>query len=216
MKIPSHIKAVIFDVDGLLIDSEPYWMQADQAFFSLHNKKHTTEIHNKVKGMGQKDIMEQFKIDYGFEGDTAELIAQRKELLYDKLMPEITLMEGAEELINHLKENGYPLAVATGGHSKEKMKELLVILNLEPAFAEIVTADQVEHGKPAPDIFLKAAEHLNTDPSACLVFEDAPNGVLAGKAAGMTVYGVNKDEWWRRELKDSGADQIFTSLLEVK
>lgn len=215
MKIPKHIKAVIFDVDGLLINSEPFWMKADKEFFAMHDKEHTSAVNDKVRGMGHKDIMEKFKDEYGFEGKTEDLIAQRKALLYDKLMPDISLMEGAELLISRLKENGYPMAIATGGHGKEKMKELLVLLGVESAFSNIITADEVEHGKPEPDIFLKAAESINVKPEDCLVFEDAPNGVIAGKSAGMIVYGVNQDEWWRRELEASGADEVFASLAEL-
>jgi 16S rRNA pseudouridine516 synthase len=215
MKIPRTIKAVIFDMDGVLIDSEPYWMRANEDFFSLHNKKHTPEVTHKIMGMGHKDIMERFKEEYGFDGDTDALIAQRKAFLYKKLLPEISLMEGARDLITDLQKRKFPMAIATGGHGREKMKELLAILKIDNAFKEIVTADEVAHGKPAPDIFLKAGASLKVDPSSCLIFEDAPNGVLAGKAAGMTVFAVNQDTEWRKKLQEAGADMVFKSLLEI-
>lgn len=215
MDIPQHIRAVIFDVDGLLIDSEPYWEKADSDFFSKHNKKHTPEVNNKVRGMGHREIMEAWKEEYGFTGDTEALIAQRKALLYKHLLPEITLMKGAKELIEDLKKLNYPLAIATSGHGKEKVKELLDSLTIGDAFAVIVTADMVAKSKPAPDIYLKAASSLNISPVDCLVFEDAPNGVRAGKAAGMTVFAVNSDSRWRQPLEEAGADEVFTFLEKL-
>jgi HAD superfamily hydrolase (TIGR01509 family) len=204
-----------FDVDGLLIDSEPYWIKADADFFSKHKKKHTPEVNNKVRGMGHKEIMERWKKEYGFTGDTEALTAQRKALLYEHLLPEISLMEGAKELIARLKELKYPMAIATSGHGKEKVKDLLDTLTVGDAFTAIITADMVAKSKPAPDIFLKAASSLNLNPLDCLVFEDAPNGVRAGKAAGMTVFAVNSDSSWKQPLQEAGADKIFKSLAEI-
>lgn len=215
MKIPKHIKAVIFDMDGLLIDSEPYWRQTTEAFFAKHNKPFSDEVHRHIMGRGLRDIIEYFKSEWGFEGDTDAMIVERKELLYTYLLENLTLMEGAEELIRALHEKNIPLAIATSGHSVEKTKQIVQKFDLEKCFSVFASGDDVQNAKPAPDIFLKAAELLNIDPIYCLVFEDAPNGVRAGKAAKMTVYGVNSDTEIKSNLLTAGADKAFLSITEV-
>lgn len=213
--IPQHIKAIIFDMDGLLIDSEPYWEKGDAAFFSKHDKKHTPEINKRIMGMGQREIIELFKKEYGFEGDTNELMAERKGLVYSFLLKDIQLMKGAEELLRLLHKKHYAMAIATSGHTREKTAEILEHLNIDQYFSVLVSGDDVHKSKPAPDIYLKTAELMHVEPSNCLVFEDAPNGAQAGKAAGMVVYGVNRDEAISNKLRKAGVDKLFNSLRIV-
>lgn len=155
MKIPKHIKAVIFDMDGLLIDSEPYWRQTTEAYFAKHNKPFSDEVHRHIMGRGLRDIIEYFKSEWGFEGDTDAMIVERKELLYTYLLENLTLMEGAEELIRALHEKSIPLAIATSGHSVEKTKQIVQKFDLEKCFTLFVSGDDVPNAKPSPDIYLK-------------------------------------------------------------
>jgi HAD superfamily hydrolase (TIGR01509 family) len=212
MNIISDIKAVIFDMDGLMIDSEPFWAKTDKIFLEGHSIPYTPEINLHIMGMGQREIMEYFKKEFGLTGDTHELIDERRELLYTFLLADVKLLEGVEEIVISLYKKGFPLAIATTGHAKEKVEKILEKVGLESYFSVIVSGDDVGNGKPAPDIYLKTAELLHVDPSVCLVFEDAPNGVKSGKAAGMTVYGINKDENIYQRLKEAGADDVFQSL----
>lgn len=215
MKIPNNIKAVIFDVDGLLIDSEPYWEKADIAFFAKYNKQFSSEINRRIMGMGHREIMEYFIEAFKFPGDRDQLILQRKELLYENLLPYLVLMEGANELIVNLHKRGFALAIATSGHTRGKTLEMLKKLNISHYFSVYVSGDDVKKSKPAPEIYLKTANLLHAEPTDCLVIEDAPNGVLAGKAAGMTVYAVNKDKSLQEELRKAGADEVFANLSEI-
>jgi len=215
MKIPSTIKAVIFDVDGLLVDSEPYWHQTTEAFFKKHKKPFHQSIHSHIRGRGLHDIIEYFKKEHGFVGDTEALVAERKEMLYKLLFKDVVLMEGAEELIKTLYKKGMPLAIATSAHTKDKLELMLNKFGILKMFKFFVSGEDVQKAKPAPDIYLKTAELLKISPEYCLVFEDAPNGVIAGKAAGMTVYGINKEEDLYSKLKEAGADKVFRSLKEV-
>lgn len=215
MKIPSHIKAVIFDMDGLLIDSEPYWEKTTEAFFAKHNKPLSPAVYEYTLGRGLRDVVEYFKREWGFEGDTDTLIAERKETLYTFLLKDLAFMKGAEELIRAIRKDRLLLAIATSAHSHERTKEILSKADLDKFFPVLVSGDDVKEAKPAPDIYLKTAELLKINPKDCLVFEDAPNGVKAGKAAGMTVYAVNKDESMYSKLKKAGADAVFQSLKEV-
>jgi len=215
MKIPSHIKAVIFDMDGLLIDSEPYWAKADEVFLEGHSIPYTPQINLHIMGMGQREIIEYYKNEFGLTGDTQELITERKKLLYAFLLATVKLLDGVKEIVISLHKKNILLAIATTGHTREKAREILGKVGLESYFSVIVSGDDVEKGKPAPDIYLKAAEFLQIEPGRCLVFEDAPNGVKAGKAAGMIVFGINKEDELYKNLEEAGADEIFRSLKEL-
>lgn len=215
MNILKNIKAVIFDVDGLLIDSEPYWYRTTEAFFAKHNKPFHEKIHEHIRGRGLHEIIEYFKKEHGFVGNTETLVAERKAMLYKLLLANVQLMEGAEKIIRHLHKEGMPLAIATSAHEKEIAKQMLSKFGIADMFSVIVCGEDVKKGKLAPDIYLLTAKLLQISPQDCLVFEDAPNGAIAGKAAGMIVYGINKDEYFFNKLKETGADKVFHSLSEV-
>lgn len=209
------LKAVIFDLDGLLIDSEAYWRKATSLFFDRHHKKYTDDISEKIMGMGLKEITEFFKTTYGFTGDTDVLVDERRNLMYKLLMKDLTLMPGAKQVIENLYSRHLPLAIATSGHTKEKTKEIVKHLGTENYFTVFISGDDFEKAKPAPDMYLAAAEQLHIAPIDCLVFEDAPNGVVAGKAAGMQIYAVNNNASLQEKLRSAGADKVFSSLEEV-
>lgn len=208
-------KAVIFDLDGLLIDSEQSWRKATAIFFKRHNKIYTDTISEKIMGMGLREITKFFKTTYGFTGNIDTLIEERRSLMYESLMNDLTLMSGSSEVITYLSSHHILMAIATSGHTKEKTKEIVKRLGIRSYFTVFVSGDDFEKAKPAPDMYLTSAKMLHIAPSDCLVFEDAPNGVLAGKAAGMTVYAVNKDELLQEKLRSVGADKVFSSLEEI-
>ena len=133
--------------------------------------------------------------------------------MYETLFQDIQLFPGAKQLIYLLAKNKYKLAIATGGHTKEKVKEILNIFSLDTFFPVIVSSDEVAHGKPAPDIFLEAAKRLGIAPTYCLVLEDASIGVIAGNAAGMKVVAV--PNIYTQQQNFSKADRIVTSLTEI-
>lgn len=215
MNIPKNIRAVIFDMDGLLIDSEPYWEKADAELFRRHNKKHTPAINKHIMGMKPKEIVVYFKEAYGFESTKEALLEERLSLLYAILLENLSLMEGAKALLEGLQKRKIPMAIATSGHTREKARLITEKLGIAAFISEIVVGDDVPNGKPAPDIFLRAAALLGADPKTCLAFEDAPNGVASGKAAGMTVCGINKGKAIAEKLKKAGADEVFASLGEI-
>jgi HAD superfamily hydrolase (TIGR01509 family) len=208
-----NFKAVIFDLDGLLIDSEPVWNKADELFLQ---GKYTQDLKRKILGMGHREIIELFKQEVGLTGDTDELIEKRRELFLNLLMQNLNLFSGVKDLLENLTKKKYLLAIATGGYSEAKTEEILTKVGIRNYFSTIVSGDEVKRGKPFPDIYVKTAEKLHVEASECLVLEDAPNGIEATKSAGMIAYGVNSDEEIRKKLQERGADKVFSSLLEVK
>lgn len=213
--IAENIRAFIFDFDGLLIDSEPFWDKADTEFLQKRGFEYTDELRVKTLGTGHREATEIFKKTFGIKGNTNTLIAERKEIFYKLLWNDLRLMEGAQGLIEMLFRSDYKLAIATGGHSVDKVQEILTALSLQTYFLVIVSSEEVKHGKPAPDVFLLTAKRLGVDTSACLVLEDAPNGVLAAKKAGMVAVGVNTNSDIRVALQNAGADTVVKNLTEL-
>jgi HAD superfamily hydrolase (TIGR01509 family) len=213
--IPPHIKAVIFDLDGLLIDSERFWDEADKVLLQRKGFTPTPELFLKRLGTGHLPTMQIYKDEFSMEESVESLSSDRLEIFYDILWKDLQLMEGARALIENLKKKQIALAIATGGHTQGNLARILKELNISSHFSSLVTGFEVKRQKPYPDIFLKAAEGLTIDPIDCLVFEDAPSGVQAAKTAGMIAWGINKDIRVKKALNEAGADGVFDSLSEV-
>ena len=190
------IQTVIFDLDGTLLDTEKYyfakWKEA-MAHFGYHM---TDEEAYSVRSLGMPYAPEHFKKLYGEDFDYDKVHTYRRKLT-DQVLDEgpIEAKPGAEELLKYLRKKGVRTAIATAG-GVERSSSLLKRVGLYDYLDHIVSARQVAHGKPAPDVYLKAAGQLGAEPSACLVFEDVPMGILAGKNAGMRVCAV--DDWFSR------------------
>ncbi len=212
----NKIKGVIFDLDGLIIDSEPMWDKTDTELLRKRGHKYTDEERKHILGSGQKGSMGFFKERFGLEESLEDLISERLEILREKYLPHVELMEGADRIIRAIGKRGIKMALATGGHKKETAKEILGKHEIEQFFSVIVGIDEVKHGKPHPEPFLKAAKQLGVAADRCLVLEDSPNGVRAGKAAGMSVIGVNQDLQIREDLERAGADEVFSSLADIQ
>eukprot|EP00930_Biecheleria_cincta_P007299 TRINITY_DN108505_c0_g1_i1.p1 TRINITY_DN108505_c0_g1~~TRINITY_DN108505_c0_g1_i1.p1 ORF type:complete len:499 (-),score=104.43 TRINITY_DN108505_c0_g1_i1:62-1558(-) len=184
---------VLFDMDGLLLDTESAYTVAQQAIVDRWNKKFTWEL--KAKMMGRKALdAAQILIDelgLGEEMSAADFVAEREKRL-DLLFAESALLPGVERLIRHLSKHAVPMAVATSSHRRHFDLKTTLHKELFGLMHHIVTGDQVTKSKPDPEIFLHAARLFETAPpvESVLVFEDAPNGVEAGLAAGMQVCHV--------------------------
>ncbi|MBI4097216.1 MAG: HAD family phosphatase [Candidatus Levybacteria bacterium] len=211
-----NIKAVIFDLDGLLIDSEPVWRESDEVF----RKKYNLQIPmpattaRESHGTGVRDQIRLMQENEGLQGDVDSLAEEYRGEFYKHFLNSLrfALMDGAESLLEVLKDQEMPIAIATGGHTREKVIELLKKFKLQDTFDIIVSSDEVKVGKPAPDVYMITAKKLNIDPKYCVVFEDSANGVRSGKAAGMKAIGVNSDFALQKRLEEAGADIIAPSL----
>lgn len=199
-----HIQAVIFDIDGTLVDSMGVWHEIDIEYFGILGIPMPPTIQKDIEGMSFTETAVYFKETFDLKEKTIEDIKlDWIRMANEKYLYEIQAKKGAREYMRFLKEKGIKIGVAT---SNDKT---LAVSALKPhGFLEKVdsirTACEVNKGKPAPDIYLKVAEDLGVDPKHCLVFEDIPNGMRAGKAAGMTVIGV-KDERalkYREEIEE--------------
>ena len=166
--------------------------------------------------MNDKETIKIFKEEFGLEGNTDDLIAEMRSYFFKTFSRDIKLTKGAKDFLEKLRKKNHILAIATGLGPESEVINLLLKLDLRKYFKEVVTGDEVTRGKPDPQIYLITAQKLKVKPQDCLALEDAVNGVLAGKAAEMKVFGVNKDEKIRESLINAGADKVFSSLLEVE
>lgn len=180
---------VLFDMDGLLLDTERFYTIAQEEIAARHGAAPFTYAL-KTKMMGQKALPAAaiFVDDLNLRGKLTpeEFLVQREEIL-DALFAQAALLPGAERLLRHLHASGVPIALATSSHARHFQLKTANHGALFSLFCHVTTGDVVGRGKPAPDIFLHAAGRWDPvpEPAACLVFEDAPSGVAAAKAAGM-------------------------------
>lgn len=181
--------AVIFDCDGTLVNSMPYHFEAWCEALSLYGAGNIfkEDVFYAMGGRPTKDIVVELNDEYGLKLDPETIAFAKREAFLNKLR-KIELIDEVAAFAESLRGK-LPMAIATGG-SRHVIEKTLQAVNVSDVFDEVVTADDVALGKPAPDIFLKAAELLGVKPERCLVLEDAPAGVMAAQLAGMTVISI--------------------------
>lgn len=178
------IKGVIFDMDGTMIDTEKlylkFWIQA-----SVENGYDMKPEHvYGIRSLAAKYAIPKLQESFGDDFDYYKVKNRRIEIMDDYLSNhEIEKKFGLDELLKYLTEKGYKKAVATATNLETTVK-YLTQLGIKDYFDEIITASMVENGKPAPDIYIKAAEKIGLAPSECLALEDSPNGILSAYRAG--------------------------------
>jgi len=206
------IRAVIFDMDGVIVDSEPIHIEAEKQTLLKHGVKITTEELRTYTGTTAEfefnDLFQRYELD-----TTAKTLFDEKEVIMFRLLEQRTEpTKGVIDLIKKLKQQGFKLGVATSGHRK-LAHYYLRKLGLETFFDTVVCAEDITRSKPDPEIFLKAAQRLGVEPSECVVIEDAKFGVEAAKKAGMKAVGYRNPSSGNQDL--SKADWITSDFTKL-
>ena len=206
------IKAVIFDMDGLLIDSEPCWDKARSTMAKEAGKEWNTDDHKAVMGVSTKEwvdyMIKRLELKMPPEAVQAYIISEMVKL-YQQQIP---YLPGAIEAVN-LSVANYPTGLASGS----PLSLIDTVTNdaaLKGKFQAILSCDQLKRGKPSPDIYLATAKELGIEPSKCVCLEDSGNGILAGKNAGMHVIAVPDSRFPPASEKLNQADIILDALTE--
>lgn len=187
--ISPHIRGLIFDCDGTLADTMPLHLRAWEQSMSELGGRITPEEFWSFAGVPTIRIIEILNERHGFKIDPIGG-CELKEKYYVQLVHEAEPIAEVVHVVESYRGK-LPMAVATGGQ-RAVVEETLRTINLLDAFQQIVTADDVVHGKPAPDIFLESARRIGVPAAQCLVFEDADNGIVAATAAGMESIDIRK------------------------
>ena len=208
-----NIKAIIFDFDGVIVDSEPIRLQTyAQIFLEEFNTKISIPKNDFI-GRKPKENLNKLLEMYGLEGDIGVLLNKRKELIFKAFSNEknIKPIDGLNNILKVSKKSGLKLAIASSSDTAY-LNLILSRLNLPIKFDVITSSDNILKGKPDPQIFIVTAEKLGISPKECLVIEDSLNGIEAGKKAGMTVIAITTSI---NKEKLTTADKIIDSLDEL-
>lgn len=202
--------AVIFDMDGVLVDGEPFYYEAASAVLAEDGRDFPLKRYRKY--MGTKAGWNEFVVDLGLPRPASYYRDRCVELVAASYASVETALPGAVDLVRGLHDIGLPLAVASSTYSVN-VETCLRRLGIREAFDVVVCGDDITHGKPQPDIYLRAAGLLAVAANRCLAIEDAPAGIRAAHAAGMTCWAVRTD--YTRGIALPDPDRTFESLTEV-
>ncbi len=188
----NQVEAVIFDLDGTLVDSMWMWKAIDVEFLGRYGYDCPENLQKDIEGMSFSETAVYFKDKFKLPMTLDEIKAIWIEMSIDKYRHEVPPKPGILDFLPFLKKQGIRMGIATS-NAHEMVNAVLDSLGLRGYFDVVATACEVAAGKPAPDIYLKVAADLGVNPEKCLVFEDVPAGIMAGKRAGMRVGAVEDD-----------------------
>ena len=209
-----QISHIIFDNDGLLLDTEPFYTKAHQAVAARFGKVFDWTVKSKMIGLRAEDSAGVMIRALQLPLSVPEYLEARKQML-NELFPQAEPLPGAVRLSRHLHRRGVPMAVATSSDRHHFELKLTKHQEWFRCFECVVMGDdpEIKQGKPAPDIFLLAAKRMHASPANCLVFEDSPAGVAAARAAGMFVVAVPDPHM--EDAVYGQAHQIIRNLNDV-
>lgn len=215
-------KAVIFDLDGTLVDSMWMWGAIDVEYLKKHNHQLPNDLEHKIAGMSFTETSIYFKKRFKIADPLEKIQQEWIEMARYNYLNKAPLKPGAAHLLKYLQEHGIKMGIASS-NSAELVHEVLNAHDISGYFSAVHTSCEVKSGKPSPDIYLLAAKQLGVRPDECLVFEDIPEGVMAGQRAGMTTCAIwdefnNEQTAEIKGLADyyiTSFDDIFDETYEV-
>jgi HAD superfamily hydrolase (TIGR01509 family) len=208
-------QAVIFDMDGLLVDSEPVWAVAEGAMMAARGKQSDPEIQKSLVGLRMNDFLSSMCRAYGMSDSVETLRGEIVGRMVNLIPVEVKPRPGAPELLEWLYARGIPCAIASSS-PMPIIDATVTAQGWDRYFRTHVSGDDVVHGKPAPDIYLEAARRLGADPVVCLTLEDSPTGARAAVAAGMICYAVPDPSHTSAAAFEKVTPHTYVSLHEVR
>ncbi len=213
------IKAVIFDMDGVIIDSEPLWIKTTNIYFKKvgidfpNEDSMLTFIDINFRGRRQKEIIKILKDKFKLKGTYSQIMKERTKLLLKVFDKELKLVPGVLLLIKKFKKNNIPMVIASSS-PQEVINYAMIRFKLKPYFKEIISGDNVKESKPEPDIFIEAAKSFeNIKTSEILVIEDSYSGILAAKKAKMKCLGIRLNNAANKYYKK--ANKKITTFVNI-
>ncbi len=208
------IQTVIFDMDGVIVDTEPVHHFAYNQHFKQLNIEITPEMYASFTGNSTKNIFEKLKAHFNLKEDVTTLVETKRNLFNDAFdhKEDLYLLEGVEDLIKELHTNGIQLVLASSS-AHVTINRIFTRFNLHQYFTHIVSGEDFPKSKPHPAIFQHAAFLSGTPIENCIVIEDSTNGILAAKAAG--IYCIGYDSVNSKMQDYSKADKVISHFNEL-
>ncbi|MDF6022620.1 HAD family phosphatase [Streptomyces sp. JH34] len=212
------VPPVLFDLDGTLVDSEPNYYEAGRRLLARYGvRDFSWEDHTRFIGIGTRETLTVLREEHRIEAPVDELLAGKNALYLELAGASTAAFPQMRALVERLHGDGVPMAVASGS-SRAAIAATLAVTGLDAYLPLYVSAEEVAHGKPEPDVFLEAARRLGVAPDGCVVLEDAVPGVLAAHAAGMRCVAIPEPEatadaavFGKAELLFPGGQAEFTA-----
>ena len=208
------ISCILFDLDGVLADSEPGWNHIDAAFLKVYDVDYRGEHKDQVMGKSYRLAVEFYRERFGLKSEVEQLMLEREAIAHSFYKTEAPIFETVPAVLKALKEMNLKIGLVTGSVG-EIVRPFLSRHKVEHFFDAVTTGEEVVHGKPHPDIYLRAAAKFGATANECLVIEDALAGIAAGKAAKMRVVAIPDARFMDLSLYPGEADYQLTSLEEV-
>jgi HAD superfamily hydrolase (TIGR01509 family) len=207
------IEAVVFDLDGVLVDSEHVWDEARMSLAEERGRPWPETASRDMMGMSSLEWSRYMRDEIGIDEEPKEISAEVVRRLERIYRDELPLMEGAVEAVERLSPHGR-LGLASSSN-RELIDLVLELSGLERFFAATVSSEEVARGKPAPDVYLETARRLRVPPEQCAAVEDSENGILSAKAAGMRVLAIPNPRYPPHDEALAAADEVLASLDEL-
>lgn len=205
------VNAVIFDMDGVISDTQSLHAKAESEILKRYGVNLSPEeITKRYAGVKTSEFTKKLLDEVNQHPDIDALMKEKWDAMHELAKKEVIPINGSQQLIKELHNNNFKLAVASAS-SKEYVNLVLTQLGVISYFGAVVSADDVKHGKPSPEIFLLAATKIGAQPKDCLVIEDGISGMIGAKSAGMKCVGLVPN----KNSKDYPADILVTNLKEI-
>jgi HAD superfamily hydrolase (TIGR01509 family) len=207
------IEAVVFDLDGIIIDSEHVWDEVRQQLAEERGGRWNEDASRDMMGMSSIEWSRYMRDVVGLTEEPEEISAEVVRRLEERYRRELPLIAGAELAVDRLAER-WPLALASSSN-RELIDLVLESSGLGRHFKASVSSEEVARGKPAPDVFLEAARRLGVEPARCAAVEDSENGILAAKAAGMRTIAIPNPQYPPHEDALAVADVVLATVEDL-
>jgi HAD superfamily hydrolase (TIGR01509 family) len=207
------IAAVVFDMDGVIVDSEQVWDDVRESYVREVGGTYTDSATRDMMGMSSVEWSRYMAEELGVPGTPEEINAAIVQRMLERYGEAPPLIPGAVEAVRRCAER-WPLAVASSSNP-ELIEVVLDVARLHDVIPVVVSSQEVARGKPAPDVYLEAARRLGVDPTLCVAVEDSHNGILSAKAAGMRVVAIPNPHFPPDETTLAQADLVLRSIDEL-
>jgi HAD superfamily hydrolase (TIGR01509 family) len=208
------IQAVVFDLDGVLVQTEELWDEVREEFARERGGRYDAEAQRAMMGMSSLEWSRFMNEELGVPEPPEQISAEVVRRMQTRYRERLPLIEGAREAVERLAAR-WPLAVASSSN-RPLIDAVLQLSGLSELFRATVSSEEVPRGKPAPDVYLEAAARLGVDPARCAAIEDSHSGIRSAKAAGMRVIAIPNSSFPPDDEALAEADVVLRTLEELR